>query len=62
VVKAFNGKIFSDKGSMLNGSEVDLSACGFTGYTDTIPYSYTVQPMTTSLSDEIAANAGFGKL
>uniref|UniRef100_UPI000B8C9090 polysaccharide lyase n=2 Tax=Lonsdalea populi TaxID=1172565 RepID=UPI000B8C9090 len=62
VVKAFNGKIFSDKGSIQNGNEVDLSTCGFTAYTDTIPYSYTVQPMTTSLSDEIAANAGFGKL
>ncbi|MFP1737608.1 polysaccharide lyase [Lonsdalea quercina] len=62
VLKAYNGKIFSDKGSMLNGSEIDLSTCGFTAYTDTIPYSYTVQPMTTSLSDEIAGNAGFGKL
>lgn len=62
VVKAFNGKIFSDKGSVLNGSEVDLSTCGYTAYSDTIPYSYTVQPMTTSLSDNIAGNAGFGKL
>lgn len=62
VVKAFNGKIFSDKGSMLNGNEVDLSTCGFTAYSDTIPYSYTVQPMTTTLSDDIAGKAGFGKL
>ncbi|WJY16162.1 polysaccharide lyase [Pectobacteriaceae bacterium CE90] len=62
IVKNFNGTIFSDKGSIFNGSSVDLSSCGFSAYTSKIPYSYTAKTMTTSLMTTINNNAGYGKL
>ncbi|ACS86540.1 pectate lyase family protein [Musicola paradisiaca] len=62
IVKKFNNGNFSDSGSLLNGSSVDLSDCGLTTYSDTIPYTYTAQTMTTALSQSIVNNAGSGKL
>ncbi|WP_329609488.1 pectate lyase PelA [Dickeya zeae] len=62
IVKKFNGSIFSDNGSTLNGSAVDLSGCGFSAYTSAIPYVYTVQPMTAALAQAITDKAGSGKL
>lgn len=62
VVKAFNGKIFTDKNSMINNSAAGLSSCGFTNYTAKIPYSYKVQSMNTSVVKTIMAGAGYGKI
>ncbi|MBI0438760.1 polysaccharide lyase, partial [Dickeya dianthicola] len=63
IVKAFNSKVFSDKGSLVNGSSTtNLDACGLTAYKPTLPYKYSAQTMTSSLSNSINSNAGFGKL
>jgi pectate lyase len=64
VVKAFNGKIFSDKGSIINGASYNLNGCGFgfSAYTAKIPYKYSAQTITTSLANSISSNAGYGKL
>ncbi|GAB7273790.1 hypothetical protein DZS_51940 [Dickeya ananatis] len=64
VVKAFNGKIFSDKGSIINGASYNLNGCGFgfSAYTAKIPYKYSAQSITTSLANSISSNAGYGKL
>ncbi|MFP1724318.1 polysaccharide lyase family 1 protein [Lonsdalea quercina] len=62
VVKAFNGKVFTDKNSLINNSAAGLSSCGFTNYTAKIPYSYKVQTMNTSLIKTIMAGAGYGKI
>lgn len=62
VVKAFNGKIFTDKNSIINNGAAGLSSCGFTNYTAKIPYSYKVQTMNTSLIKTVMAGAGYGKI
>ncbi|WP_038901804.1 pectate lyase PelE2 [Dickeya dadantii] len=64
VVKAFNGKIFSDKGSIINGASYNLNGCGFgfSAYSAKIPYKYSAQTITTSLAGSISSNAGYGKL
>lgn len=62
VVKAFNGKVFTDKNSLINNSAAGLSSCGFTNYTAKIPYSYKVQTMNTNLVKTIMAGAGYGKI
>ncbi|WP_258395386.1 MULTISPECIES: polysaccharide lyase [Lonsdalea] len=62
VVKAFNGKTFTDKNSLINNSAAGLSSCGFTNYTAKIPYSYKVQAMNSNLMKAIVAGAGYGKI
>ncbi|MFP1726109.1 polysaccharide lyase family 1 protein [Lonsdalea quercina] len=62
VVKAFNGKVFTDKNSLINNSAAGLSSCGFTNYTAKIPYSYKVQTMNTNLVKTIISGAGYGKI
>ncbi|MEI7345333.1 hypothetical protein WCT86_06020 [Dickeya chrysanthemi] len=64
VVKAFNGKIFSDKGSIINGASYNLNGCGFgfNTYSAKIPYKYSAQTITTNLANSISSNAGYGKL
>ncbi|ANE74435.1 polysaccharide lyase [Dickeya solani] len=63
IVKQFNSKVFSDKGSLVNGSSTtNLDTCGLTAYKPTLPYKYSAQTMTSSLASSINSNAGYGKL
>ncbi|OSN03421.1 pectate lyase family protein [Lonsdalea iberica] len=62
VVKAFNGKVFTDKNSLINNSAAGLSSCGFTNYTAKLPYSYKVQTMNKALVKTIMSGAGYGKI
>ncbi|WP_192457345.1 polysaccharide lyase [Musicola keenii] len=63
IVKQFNSKVLTDKSSLVNGSTFDFAGeCSLTAYKGTIPYTYKVQTMTTSLASSITSNAGYGKL
>ncbi|MBT0571499.1 hypothetical protein KIK84_14315 [Curvibacter sp. CHRR-16] len=56
-----NAGAFSDTGSLLNGSALDMSACSFSKPSWTIPYKYT-PTAAANVATTVPANAGVGKI